>query len=448
IALGRLGLDQALEDVLAEGLADDLVLLQLLDRLAERGGEHRDVAALEVLVGEVIEILLHRVLERQLIDDAVHAGRQHRREGEVRIAGRIRAAQLDAGRVVVTLADGRNADQRRAVRPGPGDVDRSLVAGNQAAVAVDQRRDDGGEAARVLQLTSDEVPGNLGKAVRIALIDEGVLALALVDESEALVDVHAGTVDALDRLGHEGGMQAMALGDRLQDVLEGDGAVGGRDGRAVLEVDLVLADGDLVVAGLDLDAHLLKVADHVLADVGGEVARQVEVAAPVVRQRGDALTISREEEELQLRSGVEGVAKLGELLDLAVQDVARVARERIAVWIVNPAEDAGGREFTALPRHAAERGEVRLEVHVRFGDASETGDGGTIDPLAALDDVGEPLRREGHLLDDAHDIGELEVNELDPLALDLRKDFFGIRPFAQQRLAGVFHHRGHVHQLL
>ena len=55
----------------------------------------------------------------------------------------------------------------------------------------------------------------------------------------------------------------------------------------VLEVDLVLADGDLVVGGLDPDAERLERVDHVLADLLGEVGREVEVAGLVVRQRLD-----------------------------------------------------------------------------------------------------------------------------------------------------------------
>ena len=47
---------------------------------------------------------------------------------------------------------------------------------------------------------------------------------------------------------------AMAL--RMYLKVTARSAVG--EGVAVLEVDLVLADGDLVVAGLDLDAHLVQ----------------------------------------------------------------------------------------------------------------------------------------------------------------------------------------------
>ena len=73
----------------------------------------------------------------------------------------------------------------------------------------------------------------------------------------------------------------------------------------VAEVDLVLAGGDLVVRGLDADAERLERVDHVLADVGAEVGREVEVAGLVVRQRLDrAVLVRPEQEELELRAGV------------------------------------------------------------------------------------------------------------------------------------------------
>ena len=115
----------------------------------------------------------------------------------------------------------------------------------------------------------------------------------------------------MDRLGHERRVQPVLLGDRLERELEGDRVVGGAQRVGVLEVDLVLADRDLVVRRLDLDAERLERVDHVLADLLGEVGREVEVAGLVVRQRLDrAVVAAPEQEELQLRAGVDDVAEL------------------------------------------------------------------------------------------------------------------------------------------
>ncbi len=142
--------------------------------------------------------------------------------------------------------------------------------------------------------------------------------------------VHARPVDAEDRLGHERGVQAVQLRDRLQRELERDGVVGGLEAVGVAEVDLVLAGCDLVVGGFDADAERLQRVDHVLADVRAKVGREVEVAGVVVRQRLDlAVLVLAEEEELELRAGVPDETELAGAIQLALQDAARVTGERL-----------------------------------------------------------------------------------------------------------------------
>src|SRR5688500_6241084 len=60
IPLLGLGLDEALEDVLAERLADDLVARQLVERLAQGARQLADLARLELGGIEVVEVLLDR----------------------------------------------------------------------------------------------------------------------------------------------------------------------------------------------------------------------------------------------------------------------------------------------------------------------------------------------------------------------------------------------------
>ena len=70
----------------------------------------------------------------------------------------------------------------------------------------------------------------------------------------------------------------------------------------------------------------------------------------------------------------------------------------------------------------------------RLGDAGEAGDRGAVDPLAAVDDVAEDGGGDGDALDDAHDIGELEVDELDAFGFDPGEDLFLRRRFAEDGL--------------
>ena len=182
--------------------------------------------------------------------------------------------------------------------------------------------------------------GDVGQAVGRVRVGEGVPALG--DRVQALVGVHPRAVDPVDRLGHERRVQAVLLGDRLERELEGDRVVGGLERVGVLEVDLVLAGRDLVVGGLDADPERLERVDHVLADLLGEVGREVEVAGLVVRQRRDpAVLAAAEQEELELRAGVDDVAELARPLDLAAEHVPRVAGERLAARREHVADDAG-----------------------------------------------------------------------------------------------------------
>ena len=81
----------------------------------------------------------------------------------------------------------------------------------------------------------------IGESIhRLRWVHEGVLSRSLV--SQALVDMHAGSVDAGHRLGHEGGVQTVELRNSLEGVRSVTALLAVRQRITVLEVDLVLAD--------------------------------------------------------------------------------------------------------------------------------------------------------------------------------------------------------------
>ena len=105
---------------------------------------------------------------------------------------------------------------------------------------------------------------------------------------------------------------------------------------------------------------------------------------------------------------------------LALQDPARVAGERVAVRGEDVADDAGaaGCELlvavgpdAGLPRNRVERVEVRDEEHVRLGDPRETLDARAVEPLAVLDRFLQLVHRHLDRLHVADDVGELETDE-------------------------------------
>ena len=173
----------------------------------------------------------------------------------------------------------RDADRRRAVAAAVGEVDRRLVAGHQALVAVGRRVGDGAQGRGVPEQAADGVQGHVGQA-GVAGAGEQVLAVL----PQRRVDVHAGAVVHEERLGHEGGRLAVLAGDVLDDVLVLQHVVGHLDERGEAHVDLALAaGGDFVVLGLDLEAAL----DHGQHHLGAQVVQRVGR-----RARGSSLPCS------------------------------------------------------------------------------------------------------------------------------------------------------------
>ena len=134
-------------------------------------------------------------------------------------------------------------------------------------------------AAGVVQLTGDEVLGDLSRGRR-GRPRRRRRCPCLSSEAEALVDVHAGAVDALDRLRHEGRVQAVLLGDRLQHVLEGRRP--GRRSAMASPYSKSISCWPMAtswwLASTSIPMSVERV-HHVLADGGGQVGGEVEVAA-------------------------------------------------------------------------------------------------------------------------------------------------------------------------
>ncbi len=178
----------------------------------------------------------------------------------------------------------------------------------------------------------------------------------------------------------------------------------------VLEVDLVLTAGDLVVAGFDLEAHLLESVDDIPSDVACEVRGDVEVAAVVGGfGRRVAVLVLFEHEELGFGCEVDLVAHLLGALDGVFQDATRVALEQFARGgIVNVTDHPTGGAIVFLsPGQNRERLRVGNQTHVRFLDADEALDGGAVE----VDALGERLLGlacgDGDVLDRSQDIGKL-----------------------------------------
>jgi hypothetical protein len=80
------------EDVALE--EEVVILLQVVQHDVQRAGQLLDL----LLLGgrQLVEVLVHRLARVDLVGDPVEAGHHARREGEVRVAGRIGRPELDA----------------------------------------------------------------------------------------------------------------------------------------------------------------------------------------------------------------------------------------------------------------------------------------------------------------------------------------------------------------
>jgi uncharacterized protein YyaL (SSP411 family) len=151
------------------------------------GGDTVDAKPPSLLAGEVVEVLLHRLRQLVALFDPLEAGLQQHGEGEVRVAGRIRAAQLHPRGLLAAGVIQRHPHQRGAVAARPGDVHGRLEARHKPLVGVHPLGEDRAGLARVLELAGDERLAHVGEEVLVVGVVEGVLAAA----EQRLVGVHA-----------------------------------------------------------------------------------------------------------------------------------------------------------------------------------------------------------------------------------------------------------------
>ena len=277
------------------------------------------------------------------------------------------------------------------------------------------------------QQAGDEGVGLLGQAPLVAGIIECVLSIT----EQGHIGVHSRAVDAEDGLRHKGGVEAVLLSQGFYRQLEGHDVVGGVEGFLILEVDLMLARGHLVVAGLDLKAHLLQGhADLPAGALAVIQGAQVEVARLVVGLGGGtALVVGLEQEELGLGPHVEGVIPhvLGPLKD-PLQGAAGIAHKGSAVGVVDIADQPGNLAVAGPPGENHEGVQIGIEILVGLVDADETLDGGAVEHNLVVDRLLDLGGGDGHVLQLTENVGELEADKLDILLVDDADNIFlGVR---------------------
>ena len=172
------------------------------------------------------------------------------------------------------------------------------------------------------------------------------------------------------------------------------------------------------MARFDVDSHRLQTGDDFQFHSSGAAAAALEVAARVVRQRPDR--IGREQEELDLRCDeVPQTGRLG-LIQKGAQRPAAVAWIWFAARRYYLADEPRTRHTGRL-HHGEGRG-IWAQIHVRLDLASQTLDGRAVEPLPVCEHCGDAAGGNGHGLDRAGDVGELQLDLLNTGLFDARQN--------------------------
>src|SRR5688572_15628759 len=111
--------------MLAQGIANHIILLERLERFAQIARQLVDAEAAALAEAHLENVFVDGVGRRELLADAVESGGELYGEGEVRIGRRIRHPQLAARPGAAAVRD---AYERRSVSHRPRQVRRRLEA--------------------------------------------------------------------------------------------------------------------------------------------------------------------------------------------------------------------------------------------------------------------------------------------------------------------------------
>jgi hypothetical protein len=153
---------------------------------------------------------------------------------------------------------------------------------------------------------------------------------------------------------------------------------------------------------------------------------KVEIAGLIVGLGGGlALIIGLEQEELGLGSHVEGVvAHISGLLQYPLEHAAGIAHKGRTVRIVHVTDQTGHLTVAGTPGEDHKRVQIGIQVLVRFVDADETFNGGTVKHDLIVDSLLDLRSGDGNILELTENICELKPDELDVILFDHADNIF------------------------
>ena len=169
-----------------------------------------------------------------------------------------------------------------------------------------------------------------------------------------------------------------------------------------------------MVTGLNLKAHVLQAqADLPAGALAVVQGAQVEIAGLVGGLGGGVAVIVRlEQEKLQLRPHVEGIAHALRPLDHLLQNAPGIAHEGRAVRIVDVADQTGHLAVLGPPGQDGEGIQVRPQVLVGLLNADKALNGAAVQHDLVVYGPLHLGRRDGDVFHLSENVGELHADEL------------------------------------
>ncbi len=327
----------------------------MAERLLQRAGQ---------AVGQLVGARLHLRQRVQLLHHAEIAAGQGGSQRQIGVGiGTGEAVLHPAG---IGLGEG-HPQPAGTVLHSPLHVARRALAKGEAAIGVDVRRQQGGHRRGVFLQPGDEVHEQLGVAPFA-----GAEQVAAVHVLQTLVDVHGGAGLVAHRLGHKGGVDAVAVSRFPHGALEQEHLVGEIDGIPVQEVDLHLGGAGFVDQGIHLQLLGLAVVVHVLED-GVEFVDRIDAERLAGGLRATVASHRRHQ-------GIVGVFVAGHQVEFQLGRHHRLPALLLVEW-QNPAQYRTGGDVDQLaidveavvdhlggrlqcPGHEADGVGIGIELHV------------------------------------------------------------------------------------
>ena len=180
------------------------------------------------------------------------------------------------------------------------------------------------------------------------------------------VDMHSGSVHAVFRLRHKGSVQTVTFCNGFYHQFEGHNVICRKQRFIIFKIDFMLGRCIFVMGRLHLKPHILQRQYHISSGILAEIQwSHVKIACLLMGNGGgQSVIIHMVQEELALRSYIEGVSKRRCFTDYLFQNIPGIPLIAGAVRAVNVADQAGYFSLLGSPWEHGKGAVIRIEIHI------------------------------------------------------------------------------------